>query len=322
MVEAFDKSLATGKEFEKDIHDAKKLVWQISLNKGASYYNRSAILEHETGTPKKDSIRIYREEAIVAYKSALITNPDSIITYLNLAIDQIALEKYDEAIATVQTGIRQTHSHALDTMLFDAYRSKLSDLNTKIAAAEANKDKQTASGLYSQAINSVNEVRKVFPDNTDLVAIQTDFYVRSGRAEEAKPSIRESLQKDPSNKISNYNLGVLLLQSDSLQQAISEFEAALKTDPTYDVALQNAAVSYMKMGDKIRKANQEAGTKKEVDKSYIEYFKKAAGYFEKLTEIKKDDATLWEYLASAYANANMVSKAKEALKKADDLRKK
>jgi tetratricopeptide (TPR) repeat protein len=319
MVEAFSKSLETGKEFQKDISDAEKYIWQVSINRGASYYNRSAALEREPGTPKKDSIRIYREGAISAYKTALKVNPDSVITYTNLAIAQFALDKYDDEIATLSEGIKQTHTHSLDTIMIDAYRSKLNDYNMKIVAAEAKKDKQTADGFYAQAITTVNEIRKMYPENTDLMAIQTDFYVRSGRAEEAKPAIRESIQKDPTNKINHYNLGVLLLQSDSLHGAIAEFEMALKSDPTYDVALQNAAVTYMKLGDRVRKANQDS---KEIDKSYIDDFKKAAGYFEKLTEVKKDDATIWEYLASAYANAGMVKKAEEALKKADTLHKK
>ncbi len=320
MADAFDKSLENSKEYEKDISDAKRYVWQLSVNKGASLYNRSSVLEHEASGTKNDSVRIYRQEAAESYKTALRMNPDSAITYTNLAIDQLALDNYDDAITTLNSGIQHTHAVTLDTMLIDAYRSKLNDLNTKIIDAEAKKDKEAENNLFSQAITSVNQARQLFPENTELMAIQTDFYVRSGRAEEAKPSIREALQKDPTNKISHYNLGVLLLQSDSLDGAISEFEAALKTDPSYDVALQNAAVAYMKLGDKKRKANQEAGAKE--DKSYRTYFKKAADYFEQLTKIKPDDPAIWEYLASAYANADMVSKAKEALKKADELRKK
>ncbi len=319
MVEAFDQSLANGKEFEKDISDAKKFVWQISINRGASLYNRSAVLERQSGTTKNDSTAIYRENAIAAYKTALSVNPDSVITYTNLAIAQFAMDRWDDEIATLKDGISKTHTHALDTLLIDAYRSKMNDFNAKITAAEAKKDKPGASALYSQAITQVNEARAMFPDNTDLMAIQTDFYVRSGRTSEAKPSIREEIAKDPTNKINHYNLGVLLMQSDSLEGAIQEFEAALKSDPTYDVALQNTAVSYMKLGDKKRKAVQDAGG---TDKSYVDDFKKAAGYFEKLTELKKDDPAIWEYLASAYANANMVKKAQEALKKADELRKK
>ena len=321
MAESFDKSLENGKEFEKDITDARKFVWQVSINRGANLYNRSAQLEKQAGTTKNDSVAIYRENAIQAYKTALSVNPDSTITYTNLAIAQFALDRFDDEIVTLKDGINRTHTHALDTLLIDAYRSKLADFNTKITAAEAKKDKQAATALYGQALTSVNEARAMFPDNTDLMAIQTDFYVRSGRTEEAKPSIREEIAKDPANKVNHYNLGVLLMQSDSLEGAIQEFEAALKSDPAYEVALQNVAVSYMKLADKIRKANQEAGAKGETDKSYVNDFKKAAGYFEKLTEVKPNDAAIWEYLASAYANANMVKKAQEALKKADELRK-
>ncbi len=323
MVADFDKSMQgeNAAEFAKDITDARKYAWQVSLNKGAAAYNRSAFLQKEGSAAKADSVQTYLKMATDAYHTAILASPDSAMTYVNLAIAEYAGGNYDDEIATLKDGKTKSKAADLDTMLIDAYRAKINAINEKIIKTEA-KNKQDAAPMYTEALKTIDEARQLYPDNTDLMAIQTDFYVRSGRADEAKPAIRAAIQKDPANKVNYYNLGVLLLQTDSLQGAIDQFEQALQIDKDYDLALQNAAVSYMKLGDKVRKANQESGSKKEIDKSYVNHFKKAAGYFERLTELKKDDPNYWDYLASAYANAGMVKKAEEAIKKADALRKK
>ncbi len=323
MVKYFDKAMEgeNSAEFAKDISDARKFAWQTSLNKGAAAYNRSANLQKEGSAAKADSVQIYLTMAADAYHTAILASPDSAMTYINLAIAEYAGGKYDDEIATLKEGKQKAKSSELDTLLIDAYRAKVNAINDNIVKTEA-RSKPEAAPLYTEALKTIGEARDLYPDNPDLISIQTDFYVRSGRANEAMPGIRAAIQKDPNNKVNYYNLGVLLLQTDSLQAAIEQFEHALQIDKDYDIALQNAAVSYMKLGDKIRKANQEAGSKKEVDKSYVEDFKKAAGYFERLTELKQDDPNYWDYLASAYANAGMVKKAEEAIKKADALRKK
>ncbi|MBI1802873.1 MAG: tetratricopeptide repeat protein [Ignavibacteriae bacterium] len=323
-IEVLDKAAATtnAKEFEKDITLARTYAWQVSLNKGASLYNRSVTLAREAPEAKKDSIRLYREAAITAYRDAITASPDSTMNYQNLAIDQFALGDYDAEIATLKEGIDRTKSHSLDALLIDAYSAKYNWINQKIQTAEAAGNKQEASELYTQALTTIGQARSLYPDNSDLAAMEIDLYVRSGKAEQAKPSIRIALQKDPANKVYNYNLGVLLLQTDSLKEAVPYFEKALDADKDYEPALQNIAVTHMKLGDRMKKAAQDPGSKKEINKSYIEHFKKAAGYFQRLTELKPDEANYWDYLASAYANADMVKDAKKALEKSDAIRKK
>jgi len=323
-IDALDKAsnTATGKDFAADIQTARTYAWQVSINKGASLYNRSVALEHDQADAKKDSIRIYREAAVSAYRDAITASPDSAMNYQNLAIDQFALGDYESEIATLKEGIKRTKSQSLEPLLIDAYSAKYNAVNQKILKAESAGNKQEAADLYKQALGTVDEARTLYPDNADLVALQIDLYVRSGKAEEAKPSIRTALQKDPNNKVFNYNLGVLLLQTDSLREATPYFEKSLEIDPNYEPALQNLAVTHMKLGDRMKKATQDAGSKKEVNKAYVEHFKKAAGYFERLTTLKPDDANYWDYLASAYANADMVKDAKKALEKSDEIRKK
>ncbi len=308
-IEAFDNSLKNSNEYAEKITQAKKYIWGQSLNAGVNYFNKSI-------SAPADSAALLRKQAIEYYNTALFVNPDSIITYQNLAVAQHADGNYNAEINTLKEGLKHKPTPALYTSLINAYL-------TKAQKAEAAGNKQEANQNYDEAIKAIIDARKITPEDNDLLATMIDLHIRIGKANEAKPYIREAVATDPTNKVYQYNLGVLLMQTDSLEEAITHFEVALKTDPDYDVALQNIGVAYLKIGDKMKQsAQQNQDLKKDVDKSYLDKFKKAVSYLEHLVEIKKEDPNAWDLMASAYANANMLKEAKGALEKADSLRKK
>ena len=57
------------------------------------------------------------------------------------------------------------------------------------------------------------------------------------------------------------------------------------------------------------------------DKAYVEKFKTAVTYLERLTRANDKDPNVWDALATAYGNAGMFKEAKKAIEKADELRK-
>ncbi len=307
-VPAFEQSLKNTNEFSEKITQSKKYIWGQCLNRGVSDYNKSLSVS-------ADSAAMYRMKAIENYNIALKVNPDSVITYQNLAIAQRAHGLYNEEIVTLTEALKRKQSMNLYISLIDAYLSIGQNADTQ-------GKKEDAKVNYDKAIGVIMEARKIDPDNEDLLATMINIYVSQGRANEAKPYMREAIAKNPTNKIYQYNLGVLLMQTDSLEEAISHFESALDADPVYDVALQNTGVAYMRLGDRIKQAAQAGDVKKVDNKFYIEKFKKASEYFKRLTVVKPEDSNAYDLLASAYANANMVAEAKEALEKADSLRKK
>jgi tetratricopeptide (TPR) repeat protein len=318
MNECFNKALAAtgGKEFEKDIAPAKTYAWQQSINKGVLHYNRSVSLQQDPANPAKDSITIYRQLAIDQYKLAIMINPDSTLAYQNLAIAQQMLGKYDDAIGTYKEILKRKPSTEVQVSIINIYISKAQ-------AAEEKKDETAAKESYENALTGLTDARKAEPNNQELLQSMIAIYMKTGRANEAMPFIREMVEKDPTNKLHQYNLGVLLMQTDNLPEAITHFDAALQADPSYDIALQNIAVAHMKLGDKGKKAAAADDSKKNnPDKSYMDHFKKAAEYFERLVALKSDNPDYYDYLASAYANAGNNKKAAEAVKKAESLRKK
>ncbi|MBA4312987.1 MAG: hypothetical protein C0417_10195 [Chlorobiaceae bacterium] len=307
-IEAYDNCTKNSNEYTERIAQAKKYVWGQALNKGVGAYNQS--LNDSTGKAAE-----FRKQALDSYNIALTINPDTFITYQYIAIVHRADGNFESEITTLKDALKHKAPSDLHISLINAYLQKAQ-------AAEAKSDKEQATIEYTNAINAILEARKFDPENGELLTIMIDLHIRTGKANEAKPYIREAIAKDPLNKIYQYNLGVLLMQTDSLDEAVTHFDAALQVDPNYDVALQNIGVAYLRIGDKMKQATQGSDMKKKDDKTYIEKFKKSVGYFEKLSEIKKNDPAVLDLLASAYANANMLKEAKEALEKADSLRKK
>lgn len=258
---------------------------------------------------------MYRNIAIDYYKVALQVNADSVITYQNLALAQRAGEAYEDEIATLNEAIKRRPSMNLYVSLIDAHLVLGQN-------AETQGNKEAAMTNYDKAVDAIMEARKIEPENEELLATMINIYVGQGRANDAKPYIREALTKNPTNKVYQFNLGVLLLQTDSLEEAITHYDLALSADPTYDVALRNAGVAYLRIGEKMKQEAQTGDVKKADNKAYIEKFRRASEYFKRLTDVRPDDASAFDQLASAYAAANMVTEAKAALEKADSLRNK
>ena len=307
-IEAYDASLKNSNEFTEKIGQAKKYIWSQALNQGVGLYNKSI-------NASPDSALMLLKQAVESYKLALTVNPDSVVTYQNLAVAYHGLGNTDDEIVTIKEALKRRESSSLHISLINVYLQKAQD-------EEAKSNKAGTTENYNSAIDAIIAARKYDPENSELLATMIDIYVRVGRANEAKPFIREAIVKDPTNKVFQYDLGVLLMQTDSLNEAITYFENALKVDPNYEVALQNIGVTYMRVGDKMKQAAQSTDMKKNIDKSYVEKFKKASEYFKQLSDVKPNDANAFDLLASAYANSNMVKEAKEALEKADSLRKK
>ena len=298
-LEAFNHVPADNAEFGANIKQAKQSLWGKSVNQGVALFKKSM-------DGPKDSSKSYLEQAVNAYKIALEVNKDSLLTYQNLSAAYLQLGKLDDGITILKQGLALKPTVQMYSTLINTYITKAQD-------AEAKVDKQAASDNYNNAIKTMQDARKLEPDNAELLSKMIDLYIRAGRANEAKPFMEEALAKDPSNKLYEYNLGVILMQNDEgLPEAITHFDKALKLDPKYEAGLQNIGIAYLRLGAKL---------KEKEDKNFAEKFKKAVGYFESLRDLKPEDANVYELLASAYINANMVKEGKAAYDKAQSLKK-
>lgn len=309
MLYAYGKSLGASPDWAQQIQTEKLYAWQKALNAGVELFNRSI------KAPESEA-KALRGQAVQMYDAAILVNPDSLLPYKNAAIALQADGQADRQLAYVQKARKISGDPELMNQLIALYMDRGD-------AAKAKGDNAGAAENFNLALGELQEARKAAPGNADLLNAMIDLYIKTDRSAEAIPLMEEGLKSDPKNRDYHYNLGVLLMQSGRLPDALTHFDAALEVDPAYAFALQNAGSACLKIADEMKQkaaASDPKGTKG--DKAYVEYFKKAAGYFEKLTAARPDDANAWDFYASAAANAGMLKEAEAAIQKADELRKK
>jgi len=308
MAYSFSKSTAASPDFQAEIATEEMFAWQKALNAGVELFNSSI----KAPADQQSSLR---SQAVMMYDVAISIMPDSLLPYKNAAIALQADNRTNDALPYLTKARKISPDPDVLSSLIAIYIQMGDDLKAK-------SDEAGAMEKYNMALEVLGEARAAAPDDPDIMNGMIDLYIKVGRAAEAIPLMEEGLKKDPKNRDYQYNLGVLLMQSGKAAEAIPHFDAALEVDPSYEYALQNAGTANLKIADEMKRAAQSddpRGTKN--DKAYVEYFKKAAGYFKKLTEIRPADANAWDALGSAYANSGMLKEAEAAIKKADELRK-
>ena len=313
MVEALDQCMKLTTEYNTQIFkDIKMPTWARNFNEGLGWHNKIA-------TGPKDSASFYTQRAIDKYKMALVINPDSAQTYQNLAALYSSIPDYDNEILYLKESLKRKPSSDLSTQLINTYI-------TKGQASKAKGDTTTCKQCYDLAIVELTKARQTDPDNEDLLSTMINLYIETNRTKEAMPLIQEAVDKNPSNKVLQNDLGLLYMDEARFPEALEHFEAALKSDDMYDQALRNGAVVTMKIGQQMKdKAEAAANSQKDnIDKSYQEKFKKAADMLNRLLKSEKaaSDPVVWDALATAYGNAGMYKEATQAIEKADSLRKK
>jgi Flp pilus assembly protein TadD len=309
VVTALDNCLKNSTEYVDQVKNAKLNAWGQVFNKGISYHNLMT-------KASKDSQAILLQSAIKEYQLAIQINPDSVGPYQNLAAIYHTADNTDDEIAIWKEARARRNDPQFTSYIIDAMIKKSED-------ARAKGDKQTANDYLDKAIIEIGIVRQANPEDTEMLSTMINLYIEAGRSKEAMPYMREAIQKDPKNKVFQNDLGLLLMQTDSLDEAAKHFTAAVAADSSYEDALRNGSVAYVKMGQKIK---EEAAAKdpkgKLSNKEYVAKFKVAVTLLEKLVSIKPENPDFWDALASAYGNAGMFKEAENAIKKADSLRKK
>jgi tetratricopeptide (TPR) repeat protein len=309
MTDAYTKTQELTKEFDVTVNSERLYAWQKAINFGVNLYNKSV-------GASKDSASMLRGKAILAYEAAIVVQPDSLLAYKNAAVALRADGRTDEEISYLKRARERKSDPDVSAQIIQYYLDKAEE-------AGAKGDSVQSKQLYATALTELSSARKADPDNIQLMDAMINIYIKLGKASEAVPLMQEALNKDPNNKVYHYNIGVLLIGADKLPESIEHFDAAIKIDPNYEIAIQNAGIAQLKWGDKMKsKASSDAEDKKaKIDKSYQEHFKAAAAYFEKLVVMKPQQLNYYDLLVSAYANGGEIKKAEEWAKKADALRK-
>jgi tetratricopeptide (TPR) repeat protein len=171
---------------------------------------------------------------------------------------------------------------------------------------------------FNKAVDVFETIKAADPKDNENLNLLLQAYYEANRSVEATKTFKLAVENEPGNKMNHYILGLLYRSVNDYDGAITEFNEAIRLDPNFSDAFYDIGATYYNWGVKMKKESQEKG-----DES-VEYkakFQAALPWMEKVTEIKKDDARIWETLGTIYALLGQADKATKALDEADKIRK-
>ena len=304
MTDAFNKSLAISSNFKDNINSLNQSYWVKAFNTAVKTFNLAQ------STSDADSAKIYFDKAAKNFQNAISISPDSTDSYLNLAFVYIQTGNYDQAQQTLENFLQRGKSPEaylyLGRIIYDK-GTKLSDSDS-LAAQES----------FNKSIKILEEGRKLYPDNSEILGALQNVYIATGKVNQAMDIFKLAAETNPNSAQHQYNYGVLLLQDNKFEGAEQQFKKAIEIKPDYSDALYNLGVTYVEWGNSINKQIEGNPQLEGKDK---EKYRQALPNLEKVVELQPDNVSGWDALYKVYARLNMMKEAEDALKKADELRK-
>jgi tetratricopeptide (TPR) repeat protein len=210
-------------------------------------------------------------EALEAYRAALLadpSNPDRTLDYTRVLMD---LDRYDDAIQVVQTGMEQTSATApLQLRLGavemvkgdyvaarDAFNAALATDPRLDAAYVGIAQTYARQANDVEAIKVLEEARTKFPGRYLLEYYFGLLASRLGREQEAIPALEKAAELEPKSPDPLYELGKLYESQENWLQARRVLENAIALNPQLAPAHYRLGQVYAHMGQNA-KAEQEA----------------------------------------------------------------
>ena len=180
---------------------------------------------------------------------------------------------------------------------------------------------------YDEALVLADKALAKFPKNNKISDAKSMAYYKSGKTDEFIAALKETVAKNPNDKDSWYNLGVMASKDPGkYDDAVGYFEKAINVDPKFVNALQN--LTFLVMGDDEKAINEynakrKSGNIDEANKiieARRQRFAKALPYAEKWYAADPTNIDAVSLLKSFYTSAKNTTKAAEFKAKEDALK--
>lgn len=308
MNEAFTKALAIDNTHKAEIDRYRLAAWASNYNEGIGAYNKDKNYD----------------KALELFKVAIAMEPDSASTYYVAGLSAYA--KKDNALAAkfLSSSLEKAPNRA------DAARL-LGDVRMSEGAAKMEaKDEKGARAEYAMAAEAFRAAYQAAPEDPDNITKLITAYELAKQEDKVLEMTADCIKATPNNRLCRYAYGLYLIKKDNFEEGITQFKQMIDLEPDnkdemYKDAVYNIGVAYQNWGVAMKaesdKKVEASKGKDKADLTYKERFKSALTYFQKVTEFKQDDPTIWQALGRLYANLNMTKEAKAAFETADKLLK-
>ena len=172
---------------------------------------------------------------------------------------------------------------------------------------------------YNEALSVIEKGLVKFPKSSLLNEQKGTVYYKSGRLEEFISVLKDQVAKNPSDKVSWYNLGVLTSKDPAkISEAEGNFKKSLEIDPNYKDALQGIIYNvYLNGEDKAIEAIDTARKAKKMDlfnkllAERRDRLTKAIPYAEKIYSLEPKNLEIISLLKGLYQTSRNDAKFQE-----------
>ena len=179
----------------------------------------------------------------------------------------------------------------------------------------------------SKALQLIQNIRKVLPDDLDLIIAESNIYLQQHKSVEAQNILKLAISKDPNNAVLHLAVGQKYEENKEIDNAEKEYLAAValiknQNDPNYVLANYNLGALYF---NKFLDYKKQIDELTEGDKRYDEFMKlkednlkKAQEIFEGVEKVAPNDFDTLKSLRQIYSlksNKAGYERVNEKLKK-------
>ena len=159
-----------------------------------------------------------------------------------------------------------------------------------------------------------------YPNESVLMIEKINYYISSGKSDEAKDMLIAATEKEPNNNLLWFNLGVIYEKSKQMDEAEKSYKKCVEIDPNYVSGLYGLGVMYFNQGsDLYNEANDIPPTEqKKYDAKIAEgnaKYELAMPLLEKTHELDPDDLNTMIALKTIYYKLELMDKFEPMNKK-------
>lgn len=260
-------------EAPSEANDVAGLIyntWGIEHNQSIEYVNNDSL---------KATIDEPLKVAVAHLENAVIINPDSTLSWDILSQVQFMDNNLDGAIEAIRSSMElKDPAPADDYLRLGIYYSE----NDQI----------------KESIETLEKALEIYPDSIKLAQNLADSYMQSGERERAVATIQELIDREPDNAQYRLALATQLLQaSTELSEKISD-----NYEKVYDLETEARNASTSRKKEIKNKVDSLFALNDEINEEMVSLSGRAEVELLKVTELRPNDDTAYNFLGIAYQN--------------------
>lgn len=170
-------------------------------------------------------------------------------------------------------------------------------------------------GNNEKALEIITKGRQEFPNSYSLLIDEANIYYKAGDNAKFKERLEEAIRLNPTEPTLYYNVGVMNMDQQNIDEAIKYFKKAIELKPDYADAYNNIGAAIIeKTKPIIEEMNKSLSDFKKYDKlqaQQFEIYKEALPYYEKAYSYNKTNISTMQTLMGLYENLEMTDKLNE-----------